>query len=231
MQNPAMRVVLADDAALLRAGVAHVLRTAGVEVVAEVGDAAALLNAVGEFRPQLAVVDIRMPPTHTAEGVDAALAIRRDHPGTGVLLLSQYVQSAQAVDLLAAGYGAVGYLLKERVVDVAEFVDAAHRVAGGETVIDPELVKQMMLEAEHERRHDALSERERQVLALMAEGHSNRAIGARMFLTERTVETHIGWIFQKLGLAAEADTNRRVLAVLAHLRSSEPPNTSRSDAG
>jgi serine/threonine-protein kinase len=217
-----LRAVLADDAALLRAGVAHVLRSAGVDVVAEVGDAGALLAAVSRHRPQLAVVDIRMPPTHTAEGVDAALAIRRDYPDTGVLLLSQYLQSAQAVDLLVGGLGAVGYLLKERVVDVEEFVDAARRVAGGETVVDPDVVAQMMLEAERESRHEALTERERQVLALMAEGHSNRAIGARMFLTERTIETHIGWIFQKLGLAAEADTNRRVLAVLAHLRSSEP---------
>jgi serine/threonine-protein kinase len=221
-----LRAVLADDAALLRAGVAHVLRSAGVDVVAEVGDAAALLAAVGQHRPQLAVVDIRMPPTHTVEGVDATLAIRRDHPDTGVLLLSQYVQSTHVVDLLLGGRGAVGYLLKDRVADVDEFVDAARRVAAGETVVDPELVTQMMLEAERGRRHEALTERERQVLALMAEGHSNRAIGARMFLTERTVETHIGWIFQKLGLAAEADTNRRVLAVLGYLRA----GTGASDA-
>ena len=217
-----MRAVLADDAALLRVGVAHVLRAAGVDVVAEVGDAAQLLHAVGVHHPELAVVDIRMPPTHTTEGIDAALTIRRHHPGTAVLLVSQYVQSTHAMDLLAGGFGAVGYLLKERVVDVAEFVDAAQRVADGETVVDPELVTQLMLEAEHGRRHDALTEREREVLALMAEGHSNRAIGARMFLTERTVETHIGLIFQKLGLTAEAETNRRVLAVLAHLRSGDP---------
>jgi serine/threonine-protein kinase len=214
-----LTVVLADDAALLRAGVATVLRGAGCDVVAEVGDAAGLLEIVDRTRPDLAVLDIRMPPTHTTEGIDAAVAIRRRFPGTRVLLLSQYVESAHAMELLEGNLGPVGYLLKERVVDVDEFLDAVRRIAAGETVIDPVLVQQFLRRPHRGHRpQDDLTDREREVLALMAEGHSNRAIGALLHLTERTVEAHIGAIFQKLGLAPEPDTNRRVLAVLAHLR-------------
>jgi len=214
-----LRVVLADDAALLRGGIIRLLRDEGIDVVGDVGSAADLLPLVADLEPDLAVIDIRMPPTHTTEGIDAALTIRRDHPQVALLLLSQHIESGSAMELLSGATGGIGYLLKERVVDVEEFLDAVRRVAAGETVVDPLVVEQIMRRPHRGHRpQDDLTEREREVLALMAEGHSNRAIGAVLFLGERTVEAHISAIFSKLGLSPELDVNRRVMAVLTHLR-------------
>lgn len=215
-----LRVVLAEDAALLRAGVARLLREEGMEVVGETGDAAELLTLVAAHRPDVAVIDVRMPPTQTTEGLAAAVRIRRDYPGVAVLLLSQHLEVAGAMELLSGAQGgAVGYLLKERVVDVEDFLATVRRVAAGETVMDA-LVVQQIMQRPHRGRlpHDNLTDRERQVLALMAEGYSNKAIGGSMYLAERTVEAHISLIFTKLGLAPEAQINRRVMAVLRHLR-------------
>jgi DNA-binding NarL/FixJ family response regulator len=217
-----LRVMVADDSVLFREGVARLLVEAGFAVTARVGDAPALLECVREDPPDVAIVDIRMPPTHTTEGLDAARALREGHPAVGVLVLSAHVEPQYALQLLESGADRSGYLLKERLADLDELSEAVRRIAAGGLVIDPSVVAQLVGRKRTRSPLDDLTERERQVLALMAEGHSNRAIGARMFLTERTIETHIGWIFQKLGLAAEADTNRRVLAVLAHLRSSDP---------
>jgi len=222
-----LSVVIADDATLLRAGIARLLTDEGMQVLGEAGDAEQLLLLVDQHRPDVAVVDIRMPPSHTTEGIDAAMQIRARHPETGVLLMSQYVETEHAMDLLAGNTGGIGYLLKERVGNVDEFVSAVRRVAAGETAMDPDLV-QSILRRPHRghRPQDDLTEREREVLSLMAEGQSNRAIGATMFLTERTVETHIRAIFLKLGLAPEPDIHRRVLAVLAYLRSASGPSSS-----
>ena len=203
---------------LTREGITRVLRDAGVEVVGEASDSASLLRAVRLTRPDAAIVDIRMPPTHTDEGLVAAQQIRAEHPDVGVLILSQYVEPHYAMQLLEEHPERVGYLLKERVFDVAILIDALHRLADGETIIDPTIVSRLL---GRRRRADPLKElttRERQVLALLAEGLSNRAIAARLFITERTVEAHVKQIFLKLGLQADADSHRRVLAVLAHIR-------------
>ncbi len=213
-----MRVVLADDAAVLRDGLARVLAGAGVEVAAQAGTAEELLAAVDEQRPDVAVVDIRMPPTGTDEGLVAAERIAERHPRTGVLVLSQHVDPAYALRLLESGRGRTGYLLKDRVLDVAEFVSALERVAAGETVVDPALVAQLV-----DRRHeddplDELTGREREVLALMAEGLTDRGISERLYVTPKTIETHIRHIFLKLGIPATPAHNRRVHAVLAYLR-------------
>jgi DNA-binding NarL/FixJ family response regulator len=213
-----MRVVIADDAVLFREGLARVLQAAGIEVAAQVGDAEQLLAQIRTDPPEAVVVDIRMPPTHTAEGLEAARRIRAEHPQLGVLVLSQYVEPHHAIQLLQDGAGGVGYLLKDRVADVGEVVDAVRRVATGGSVIDPEVVAQLVSRRRTRDPIQELTERERQVLALMAEGRSNQAIGERLFLSPKTVEAHVHSIFTRLDLHATPDDHRRVLAVLAFLR-------------
>ena len=213
-----LRVVVADDAVLLREGLVRLLAEEGHQVVAAVGDGPALVDAVITHRPDVSVVDVRMPPTHTDEGLRAAITAREHRPGAPMLVLSQYVEASYAADLLADGSGAVGYLLKDRVAKVEEFLDALDRVARGATVLDPQVVAQLLAS---QRRHDPLknlTERERELLALMAEGHSNPAIARRLVLSASAVEKHIGNIFAKLGLPPDDDRHRRVLAVLAYLR-------------
>jgi len=213
-----MRVVVADDVMLTRQGIVRLLRDAEVDVVAEVEDAEGLLRHVQLARPDVAIVDIRMPPTHTDEGLVAAEQIRAGHPEVGVLILSQYLEPRYAMRILEEHPERVGYLLKERVFDVAVLVDALRRIADGESVVDPTIVSRLLGRG---RRHDPLAElttREREVLGLVAEGLSNKAIAARLFVTERTVEAHVKQIFLKLGLDVSAGSHRRVLAVLAFLR-------------
>jgi DNA-binding NarL/FixJ family response regulator len=217
-----VRVVVADDVMLTREGIAHLLVEAGIEVVAQAEDADALLREVRLKQPDAAIVDIRMPPTHTDEGLVAAQRIRADHPAIGVLVLSQYVEPSYAMRLLEEHPERVGYLLKQRVFDVAVLVDALRRIGEGETVIDPTIVSRLV---GRQRRHDPLAEltpREREVLGLVAEGLSNGAIAGRLFVTERTVEAHVKQVFLKLGLAVDPESHRRVLAVLAYLRSDPP---------
>jgi len=210
--------VLAEDGVLLREGLAGLLERFGFEVVAAVGDAPALLDAVAEHSPDLVITDIRMPPGHTDEGLRAAVELRRADPSLAVVALSQYVELSYAADLLDSGDGRrVGYLLKDRVTDVAEFAAALRRILAGGTVVDPEVIRRLL-----RRRRDplqALTPRELEVLALIAEGHSNGAIARRLVVSEATVGKHIGSIFTKLDLPPAEDTHRRVLAVLAYLRS------------
>jgi DNA-binding NarL/FixJ family response regulator len=213
-----MRVVIADDAVLFREGLARVLEAAGIHVAGQVGDAEQLLARVRADPPDTAVVDIRMPPSHTREGLDAALRIHAEHPRVGVLVLSQYVEPHHAVQLLEDGASGVGYLLKDRVTDVGEVVDAVRRVAGGGSVIDPEVVAQLLGRRRARNPIEELTDREREVLALMAEGRSNQAISQRLFLSPKTVEAHVRSIFTRLDLPATPDDHRRVLAVLAFLR-------------
>lgn len=211
-----MRVVLAEDSLLLREGLVRLLDEAGARVVAAVGDGPALIDAVLTHRPDIAVIDVRMPPTFTDEGLRAALQIRRQVPDTAILVLSQYVEQTYAADLLAAG-GGVGYLLKDRVSKLADLADALARVRDGGTVLDPEVVSALFA---HHRRRDplaTLSPREREVLALMAEGRTNTAIGRSLVITQGAVEKHISSIFSKLGLPPSADDHRRVMAVLTWL--------------
>ena len=218
-----MRIVIAEDSAVLRAGLIEILADRGHEVVAAVGDAEALRAAVAEHRPDVTIVDVRMPPTHTDEGLRAAVALRRDYPGLGVLVFSQYIETSYAAELLGAkssgGAAGVGYLLKDRVVDVAEFTGALTRVAAGGTALDPEVVTQMLGASRRAGTLAGLTSREREVLALMAEGRSNSAISAILFISERAVEKHIGNIFSKLGLPPSDTDHRRVLAVLRYLES------------
>jgi DNA-binding NarL/FixJ family response regulator len=217
MSDP-IRVVLADDSVLLREGLARLLEDSGFEVAGQSGDAEDLLRKVGAHKPDVAVVDVRMPPSHTDEGLRAAHQIRADHPGVGVLVLSQYVEEAYALELLSESTERTGYLLKDRVADVDRFVDSVRRVAEGGSALDPEVVSQLVGRA---RRDDPLAEltpREREVLELMAEGRSNNAIAAQMIVTERAVEKHVTSIFGKLGLPPAPEDHRRVLAVLAFLR-------------
>jgi DNA-binding NarL/FixJ family response regulator/class 3 adenylate cyclase len=212
-----MRVVVAEDTMLTREGIVRLLADAKVEVVAEVEDAEALIRQVGLERPDVAIVDIRMPPTHTDEGLLAAQQIRREHPKTGVLLLSHYVEPSYALRLLEERPEQVGYLLKERVFDVAILIDALRRITDGESVVDPTIVSRLL---GRKRRDDPLADltpREREVLALVAEGLSNGAIAARLFVTPRTVEAHVKQVFLKLRLGANPESHRRVLAVLAYL--------------
>jgi DNA-binding NarL/FixJ family response regulator len=213
-----MRVVIADDAVLFREGLARVLDAAGIQVAAQAGDAERLLALVRADPPDAVVVDIRMPPTHTCEGLEAARRIRAEHPPVGVLVLSQYVEPHHAMQLLEGGAGGVGYLLKDRVADVGEVVEAVRRIAGGGSVIDPEVVAQLVGRRRAVDPVQQLSEREREVLALMAEGRSNQAISERLFLSPKTVEGHVRSIFTRLDLSATPDDHRRVLAVLAFLR-------------
>ena len=214
----AMRVVVAEDSVLLRAGVVHLLEAAGFDVVAQAGDAEELMSAVREHRPDVAVTDIRMPPTHSDEGLRAAREIRAELPGTGVLVLSQYAEEAYAVDLLGESAEGVGYLLKDRVADPRGFADSVRTVGQGGSALDPEVVAQMLSRPRESSPLDALSARQRDVLARMAEGHSNHAIAEELGLSERAVERDIGAIFAKLDLPAGNEGHRRVLAVLTFLR-------------
>jgi DNA-binding NarL/FixJ family response regulator len=213
-----VRVVVADDVMLTRQGIVGLLGDAGIEVVAEAEDAEGLLRHVRLTSPDVAIVDIRMPPTQTDEGLVAARSIRAEHPEVGVLVLSQYVEPSYAMRLIEDHPERVGYLLKERVFDIATVVDALRRIVDGETVIDPTIVSRLVGRRRREDPLSRLTEREREVLGLVAEGMSNRAIAARLFVTERTVEAHITQILQKLGLPESVDQHRRVLAVLAFLR-------------
>jgi DNA-binding NarL/FixJ family response regulator len=213
-----VRVVVADDVMLTREGIVRLLGDAGIEVVAEAEDAEMLLRHVRLTSPDVAIVDIRMPPTQTDEGLVAARSIRAEHPEVGVLVLSQYVEPSYAMRLIEDHPERVGYLLKERVFDIATVVDALRRIVDGETVIDPTIVSRLVGRRRREDPISELTEREREVLGLVAEGMSNRAIAARLFVTERTVEAHITQIFRKLGLPESVDQHRRVLAVLAFLR-------------
>lgn len=215
-----MRVVIAEDAAVLRELLTQMLTERGHDVCAAVPDADALRAAVAEHRPDVTVVDIRMPPTHTDEGLRAAIDIRRTYPGTGVLLFSQHIETKYAAQLLAAGSAGVGYLLKDRVANVAEFTEALTRVGEGGTALDPEVVTQLAAAGGQE--SDVLgplTERERKVLTMMAEGRTNAAIAHALYVSAGTVEKHVASIFGKLGLPASEDHNRRVLAVLRYLRS------------
>ena len=213
-----MRVVIADDVMLLRSGLARLLEEAGVEVVAECGDATELLHQVREQRPDVAVVDIRMPPNHRDEGLVAARTIRESAPATAVLLLSQYLEPRYAQRLLADQPGGLGYLLKSRVADVAVLVDALRRVSDGECVIDPTIVATLLSRRRPDSPLERLTEREHQVLSLMAEGRSNAGIADRLGVSDRTVEAACAHVFRKLDLEASSDDNRRVLAVLSLLR-------------
>jgi len=213
-----MRLVLADDAVLLREGLVRLLTEQGHDVVAVVGDGPSLIAAAAEHRPDVSIVDVRMPPTHTDEGLRAAVRIRADRPGAPVLVLSQYVEVSYADDLLADRRGAVGYLLKDRVAAIAEFLDALERVAAGGTVLDPEVVAQLLVRRKAHDPLESLTAREREVLALMAEGRSNTAIARHLVVSEGAVEKHVRNIFTKLDLPVDEDINRRVLAVLAFLR-------------
>ena len=216
-----MRVVIADDSMIVREGLARLLSDSGCDVAATAADAAQLLRAVRRTRPDVAIVDVKMPPTHTDEGITAALEIRRTHPDVGVLVLSQYLESEYATRLLTEVPERAGYLLKDRLADVAVLVDALRRIVEGECVVDPTIVARLVHRPRQPSPLDQLSDREREVLALMAEGRSNRAIAQRLFVSSKTIEAHVRQILLKLDLPESADDHRRVLAVLTYLRSAE----------
>lgn len=213
-----IRIVLADDAVLLREALASALAAAGFEIVGQAGDVPTLLDLVDRERPDLAVVDVRMPPSHSTEGLEAARRIRATHPGMAILVLSQYVETRHAVDLLRDDPSGIGYLLKDRVTRVADLADAVRRVAGGGSVIDPEVVARLLGRPRTHSALDELTPREREILALMAEGRSNQAIAERLSLELKTIEGHVRAIFSKLALEPASEDHRRVLAVLAYLR-------------
>ena len=217
-----MRVVIAEDLFLLRDGLTRMLEAHGFEISAAVDNGTGLLAAVTSARPDVAVVDVRLPPTFTDEGLRAALAARRAVPGLPVLVLSQYVEQLYARELLAGGSGGIGYLLKDRVFDSAQFVDAVRRVAAGGTAMDPEVIDRLLVRNSGDNALAALSPREREVLGLMAEGRTNAAIAQRLVITERAVAKHTASIFLRLGLQPSDDDNRRVLAVLAYLSAEQP---------
>ncbi|MCI0687967.1 MAG: response regulator transcription factor [Sporichthyaceae bacterium] len=209
--------MIAEDSVVLREGLTRLLADAGHDVVAAVDDATGLVDAVDEHRPEIAVVDVRMPPTHTDEGLRAAVQIRRDHPEVAVLVFSQYVEERYAAELLAGSTKKIGYLLKDRVADVRDFLDAVARVAAGGTVLDPEVISQIFSRSRRRDALNALTPREREVLEAMAEGYSNQAIAARLVVSEGAIEKHVSNIFAKLGLAPSEGEHRRVLAVLTYL--------------
>jgi DNA-binding NarL/FixJ family response regulator len=213
-----LRVVIAEDAVLLREGLRRVLTDAGLEVAGTAADAAQLLQLVPAIRPDVVLADIRMPPTQTTEGLQAALEIRRRWPGTAVIVMSQHVETEHLFELLADDARGIGYVLKERVADISQFTDAIRRVAAGESVIDPEVVSRLVARPRRDNPLETLTERELAVLALMAEGRSNHAIASRLYMSSKTVETHVGNLFAKLGLLPAAEDHRRVLAVLTYLR-------------
>jgi DNA-binding NarL/FixJ family response regulator len=214
-----VRVVIADDAVLLREGAVRLLTEAGIEVVAQAGDAEDLLRKVRAHKPDVAIIDVRMPPENTDDGLRAALVIREELPDVGLLLLSQYVEDRYLGELLAGGAEGVGYLLKDRIADVERLSEAVERVSAGGSVLDPEVVAQMLGRSRDENPLDALTDREREVLGLMAEGRTNRAIAGELYISERAVERHVTSIFNKLELAPTGEDHRRVLAVLTYLRS------------
>jgi DNA-binding NarL/FixJ family response regulator len=214
----ALRVVIAEDAVLLREGLSRLLADAGMDVAGTAADAGRLLQLVATLRPEVVLADIRMPPTQTTEGLQAARQIRRQWPGTAVVVLSQHVETEVLFDLLADDPRGVGYVLKERVADITQFTSAIRRVAAGESVIDPEVVSRLVARQRQDSPLRTLTERERDVLALMAEGRSNQAIARQLWMSPKTVETHVGSIFIKLSLAPAAEDHRRVLAVLTFLR-------------
>jgi DNA-binding NarL/FixJ family response regulator len=213
------RLVIAEDAAIMRDGLTQTLTRRGHDVVAAVGDATALLDAIGQHKPDVAIIDVRMPPTHTDEGLRAAQSIRADYPAVGVLVFSQYVEARSATELLAGSPAGVGYLLKDRVADVSDFVEAIGRVAQGGTVLDPEVVSQLLGASRRSDSLAALTAREREVLALIAEGRSNTAIADTLVITGGVVEKHIASIFAKLGLPPSDSDNRRVIAAIKFLES------------
>ncbi len=213
-----LRIVVADDSVLLREGLARLLAEDGHQVVAAVGDGPALVEAVLRHRPDVSVVDVRMPPTHSDEGLRAAITARSRLPGAPILVLSQYVEVSYAADLLADGSGAIGYLLKDRVARVEEFLDVLDRVARGATVLDPQVIAQLLAGQRRDSTLKTLTARERELLALMAEGHSNTAIAQRLVISASAVEKHVSSIFAKLGLPPDDTQHRRVLAVLTYLR-------------
>ena len=213
-----LRVIIADDAVLLREGLSRLLAEAGLEVAATAGDAVQLLDLVGALRPDVVLADIRMPPAYTTEGLQAAVQIRRRWPGTAVVVLSQHVETEHLFELLADDPRGVGYVLKERVADVTQFTDAIRRVAAGESVIDPQVVSRLVARPRHDSPLQTLTERELAVLAQMAEGRSNHAIARQLHVSPKTVETHVGSMLAKLGLPPAPEDHRRVLAVLTYLR-------------
>jgi len=214
-----MRIVIAEDAAIMRDGLTQTLTRRGHEVVAAVGDADALRQAVAEHLPDVAIIDVRMPPTHNDEGLRAAKAIRQDFPKVGVLVFSQYIEAAAAAELFASAPTGAGYLLKDRVADVGDFIDALTRVAQGGTVLDPEVVRQLLGAGRRADALAALTPREREVLSLIAQGRSNVAIAAALFISPKVVEKHVANIFDKLGLAPSDNDNRRVIAAIRYLES------------
>jgi len=213
-----LRIVIAEDAAIMRDGLTQTLARRGHDVVAAVADADELIKAVGSHQPDVAVIDVRMPPTHTDEGLRAAMTIRRDHPGVGTLVFSQYIEARAAGDLLASSPGGVGYLLKDRVADVSDFIEAISSVARGGTVLDPEVVRQLFSASKRTESLGSLTGREREVLALIAEGRSNTAIASSLFISPGVVEKHVASIFAKLGLAPSDSDNRRVIAAIRYLQ-------------
>ncbi len=212
-----MRVIVVDDSVLLREGIASLIEQAGHDVVAQLDDATRLAAVVDEVQPDVVILDIRMPPTHTTEGLDAAIALRAARPDRAVMLLSQHIETTSALDLIADGASGVGYLLKDRVADVAEFLGALERVAGGDAAIDPEVVTRLVGRTRRNNPLERLTDREQDVLRLMAEGHSNARIAEDLFVNQRTVETHISNLFAKLDLPPESESHRRVQAVLTYL--------------
>jgi len=211
-------VVIAEDAVLLREGLRRVLTDAGLDVAGAAGDAVDLVSLVAALRPDVVLTDIRMPPAQSTEGLRAALEIRRRWPGTAVIVLSQHVETEHLFELLAGDPRGIGYVLKERVADIAQFTDAIRRVSAGESVIDPEVVSRLVARPRRDSPLQTLTERELAVLGLMAEGRSNHAIAAQLYMSPKTVETHVGNLFGKLGLLPAAEDHRRVLAVLTYLR-------------
>ncbi|MBQ3358183.1 LuxR C-terminal-related transcriptional regulator [Microbacterium sp. 22179] len=218
-----MRILICEDSVLLREGLVRLLEDAGHEVVAALPDTAGLTETVATTEPELCILDVRLPPTFTDEGIRAALGLRSTHPSLALLVLSQYVEERYASDLIAAQGGPLGYLLKDRVADVAEFLQSVQRIAEGATVLDPEVVAQLLTRRNRDDRMLRLTERERTVLALIAEGKSNQAIAGLLFVSEASVEKHITSIFQKLGFEQDESGNRRVLAALAHIENTGGP--------